>query len=463
MKASTAFVLLLVLAALPARVQSQARQVTYEFSGQWLVSIDQSLVKTWDTTDGTRAARVAIAGAWLLRTSPSKPLVAILRKDETVELRTLPALKPVRSWPTGNQYGTEDMAFSHDGATLATCAQMGAHWGVRFWDSDTGELRRELKGRCDRIAFSPDGRWIATARINGLQPEIKLWQASDLAHARTWVLYPEGSYFSLAFASNSNLLVAGWRAPPRSAAWQRKKDQYSYWRVPSDERTVEPGGPSGIETVAFGADANTMLSANGQRVRLWNLPAADGPLAFQPQRIELDVKHGPVDAIAASPDRSTFATAGRDGAIRTWRLADGSPVRELAEPADAPIAVAAVPSNAAPSKPSPAAQSGLLITGRLVTASGQPVAQRSLKLPIALPGKQGGLFYAFAPDFYEATTGTDGRFRFAGVKSGKRYALVDMTSGRPSPLRRSDGSTLLLEIAAGAKSIDLGDIRFSSD
>ena len=87
-----------------------------------------------------------------------------------------------------------------------------------------------------------------------------------------------------------------------------------------------------------------------------------------------------------------------------------------------------------------------------------PVAHFALRLVRAYPNEKGGLLYVFSPH-YEAETDADGRFRFEGVKSGERYALVDMSSGRPSPLKRADGSTVLLELIKDPKSIALGDIR----
>ncbi|HVS01216.1 MAG TPA: hypothetical protein VMT16_00455 [Thermoanaerobaculia bacterium] len=193
------------------------------------------------------------------------------------------------------------------------------------------------------------------------------------------------------------------------------------------------------------------------RVRIWTLPEATERLAFE-------AHSGQIHAVAPSPDRTTFATGGEDRAVRIWRAADGSLVRELADQAGPKTAAAATVSAAAASRAAPLAPTrppaGLVITGRLVTASGEPVARRNLKLPLAYSDEKGGLFYSFAPDFYEATSGNDGRFRFVGVKSGARYAVVDMSSGRPAPLKRSDGSTVLLQIAKGAANVDLGEIRF---
>ena len=55
------------------------------------------------------------------------------------------------------------VAFSPDGRLLATASHDGT---ARLWDPATGEPRRTLTGHTDAVigvAFSPDGRLLATA------------------------------------------------------------------------------------------------------------------------------------------------------------------------------------------------------------------------------------------------------------------------------------------------------------
>lgn len=64
------------------------------------------------------------------------------------------------------------LAFSPDDTLIATTDDKI----VRLWNTNTGQLYRELKGHSDsvtRIAFSPDGMTLATGSTDGT---VKLWR-----------------------------------------------------------------------------------------------------------------------------------------------------------------------------------------------------------------------------------------------------------------------------------------------
>ena len=459
----------------------EVRHVAFDASGKWLVSMDGATVKSWTAADGKRVAQVAVdGGASIMRCSPTEPLVAILRNDSAVEVRTIPELKVVRSWPTQGQ--AKGIAFRHDGQALAT----SAYGGVRFWSTATAEPigKLEINWAFYEVAYSPDGQWLATIVRRdpaSSEPRIVLWkldeqplpwgvQANQIGAEMGWD--HDGAYRALSFTADSKLLVAA----------ASENDPFSAWYVPSGKpaaiRSRYGAGGYGPSRVTSGADPSTLLSADRGRVRVWSL--ADGkegaPIEVPPsiarspqhtvfarERLGFEAHQGQIRSIALSPDGAILTTGGEDRGIRLWSLADGSMVRELidvaidkASVAKGATAVAKAP--IAPQATSP--QPGLVVSGRLVSNAGKPVANFALKLPLAYPDEKGGLFLSFGPHFYEATTGADGRFRFEGVKPGERYALVDMSAGRPSYLKRADGSTLLLEFSKDIKSknIDLGDI-----
>ena len=70
-----------------------------------------------------------------------------------------------------------DLAFSPDGRSLASADDSGL---VRVWDAQTGKPRVELSSENGpAVAFSPDGKALATAgAFGGMSPRVRLWDVA---------------------------------------------------------------------------------------------------------------------------------------------------------------------------------------------------------------------------------------------------------------------------------------------
>jgi len=78
---------------------------------------------------------------------------------------------------TGHTAGVRDVAFSHDGSFLASCADDQT---LRTWNTNTGHMTGVLAGHTaniQTIAISPDNKWIATGSADHT---IRLWKVPSV-------------------------------------------------------------------------------------------------------------------------------------------------------------------------------------------------------------------------------------------------------------------------------------------
>jgi WD40 repeat protein len=307
---------------------SAPTQLAYGPGGGTLAVGGDGSVQLWDTVSRTLLASdplptKAYANATAFRPAKAgNPLLAIAVSNGTVELLNESTLAPVAPPLTAisGPGAVESVAFSPDGRLLATGADDGS---VRLFDLTNPGHPRPLTvvrgaGTNDPIytvAFAPDGKTIAAASVN--TNSVQLWRLTsndsllragpDLGGMAS---YPIG----LAFTPDSRTLAIG------------NSDKSVYlWDVASPARPRPLGapltGPSGQTwAVAFSPDGKTLAAgANDGTVWLWNLadpahPALTATFSGLP---------GHVFSVVLSPDGSQLAAASYDD--DTVRLWDTSP------------------------------------------------------------------------------------------------------------------------------------------
>ena len=256
--------------------------------------------------------KIAIVERWVTEgakydgDSPGEDWTILLRKTQQV---TIPAAYPVTVPITA-------LEFSRDGSAIAAS---GYH-EITFWKTADGTLDRRLTGLAERvydIAYSPDGKWLATASGDpGVYGVAKLWIAEpggggkpvrDLAETQDVV-------FAVAFSPDSKkIATAGADRTIRVFEVETGKlltqiEDHADW----------------IFGIAFSPDGKRLASASRDKTcKVFDLEKKESLVTF-PGHAQ------PVYTVSFTPDGKGVATGGEDNRIRIWNPDnDGKSIREI--------------------------------------------------------------------------------------------------------------------------------------
>lgn len=378
------------------------RSVAFARDGRTLATgSEDATVILWDLSDRAKPSRVGtLAGhggaVHAAAFAPDGNTLLTGSQDTTAIVWDL--LDPARPRPQGEALtGGGVAAFSPNGRVLATSASMygsaGDEHKVILWDladparpAQLGELRTDREGSVNSLAFSPDGRtlaststldktvvlWDVTApdnprrlgsSVTGHTGSLKgtafspsgrvlagisgddliLWDVTDPARphrigrpltapsasATPESALPDGLEFSaIAFSPDGQTLATGGSVTPAD----QSNNTVILWDVTHPDRPRRLGSAlTGNRTVAFSRDGRLLATGNAfdNTVTLWDVADVAHPRRLG-QPLTGHTKE--VMAVAFSPDGHTLASADVGNTIILWDLTDRTQPRRLGQP-----------------------------------------------------------------------------------------------------------------------------------
>jgi len=311
--------------------------------------------------------------------SPDGTLLATGADNGTVRLwgLTRPGHPLLLAAPLSLPGPVSSLALSPDGRFLA----VSAGGTVSLWNvGDQG--RPALAGRIpavpgaamNTVAYSPDGRTLATADASG---RVYLWDTADPRHPSRRGAPLEagtGQIAAVAFSPGAGILAAG-GANGHVRLWDLVNDG-----ARATALALLSGPANGINAIAFSPYGRTLAAAgNDSRVWLWTLAHDGRTISARPP---LTGARSWIYALAFSPAGNAIAAGSADDNAYLWSLPGGVLTTTLPHPAPV-TAVAYGPGG-----------------DTLVTGDADDVAQLwTLPGPV-LPGPAGSSIFtvAFSPD-----------------------------------------------------------------
>jgi RNA polymerase sigma factor (sigma-70 family) len=326
-----------------ARHHGEVTSVAFSPDGKLLATASRDrTVGLWEPTTGRAVGRlrghagpvlaVAVSpdGRLVASAGEGEKLVRLWDRDKGTEARTL----------AGERFKFACLAFSPDGQTLAAGEAVdmiglvggrpAPEWAgaVRLWQVGTGKEIRQLKARAGRVhavAFSPDGRLLASGGPD--DEAIHLWDVQSGAE-RARLERPAdpaapGGMFegtsALAFSPDGRTLAAvsygdyTSNVAPNVPAHGKDVRAVSLWEIATGKVRHEIRLPrNSVWSVAFAGARFLLLGGVDGTVHVRDLARDEW----------LPVAHGHQDAVmslAVAPDGRSFASGSSDTTALVWR------------------------------------------------------------------------------------------------------------------------------------------------
>ncbi len=213
---------------------------------------------------------------------------------------------------------TKSVAFSPNGELFVSGAPNNdAQIFVRKTLTLSKSLKREFPGRVRSVAFSPDGKSLASNDSY----QIYFWDIESGARTKTLIGH-NGLVKSIVFSPNGKYLISG-SEDGTARIWTLDGDSDA--KIIREAEIIKQ--PDSINSVAISHDGeNLALGNQNGMVLLWKRKTIAGTRVFSTE------KSLPLEAVAFSPDGNYLAAGGWKSTIFIWETESKTLVKSLEDP-----------------------------------------------------------------------------------------------------------------------------------
>lgn len=293
---------------------SRITPLAYSSDGNTIATGEPGGFGLWDAKRGKRKTVTTLKGTPTVYSPEGNTIATEENWNDTVQLwdaktgkrkTTLKHTNLIYLLFTDREYDISFVVFSPDGNTVVTVGEYYTHdeGTIYLWHVRTGKRKIIYEGDNYHsvVAFSPDGRTIASGDLGG---KIRFWNPVTGELKATITTQHTSGVKSLVYSPDGKTIAIS----------KRNTNVVRLWDIATGENTITLTGHTGeVSAIAYAPDGRTIATGSRDRtVRLWDANTGKHKTTF--------TGYTQVTSLIYSPDGRTLASGSADHTVLLWEI-----------------------------------------------------------------------------------------------------------------------------------------------